>query len=208
MDRLRWTRAMEALGTELMSPFRECHNLERTKIGTKLSVVHWVCCSKPWWSAVLIIMTFQWSAKLKPTKSLVKKKKWTSAACGVRVCGRTHRTSLPTGLSYDFIPYPRCNLFWCALWYCLSNMSLLLRDLVCWFQSSPDCMLKIVQAENELHFSLPDLWGLLETTINQSSNKTHFCLGFAKLLFLKALTIQLYCNDMKRITRQLGWLRQ
>ena len=38
----------------------ECHYLKRTKIEVKLKIriFHWVCCSKQWWSAVLIIMIF------------------------------------------------------------------------------------------------------------------------------------------------------
>ena len=55
---------------------RECHFLKITKIeiNLKIRIVHWVCCSKPWWSAVLIIIIFQKCAKHRSTKSLVNKK--------------------------------------------------------------------------------------------------------------------------------------
>ena len=71
--------------------FRECHYLKRAKMEIKLKIriVHWVCCSIPWWSFSGL-----------PSSNLPNRwstKQWTSAACGGGGCRRTHRTPTPYG---------------------------------------------------------------------------------------------------------------
>ena len=78
--------------------WRECHYLKRTKIIIKLKIriVDRVSCSKTWWSAVLIIMIFQWCAKLKPTKLLINKKRTSSAQLVPPPMGLKYSQYLPS----------------------------------------------------------------------------------------------------------------
>lgn len=81
--------------------FKTRTNLE---IKLKISVIHWVCCIKTWWSAVMMIMQRGWSSRSfsrVPTSSLLKRwSTWITAACEVEGegCGRTRRNPFPSDL--------------------------------------------------------------------------------------------------------------
>ena len=66
-------------GTALLMYSTVSHNSvtvsKERKLTLKINSIHWICCSKQWRSAILIIMIFGKCVKLRPTKSLVNKKK-------------------------------------------------------------------------------------------------------------------------------------
>lgn len=51
----------EATFMDVFYGYRERHYLKEKEVKSKIRrwIVPWVCCGKPWWSAVLIIMILQ-----------------------------------------------------------------------------------------------------------------------------------------------------